>query len=228
MPIKEVPSYQSFLFHLHTAGTRLLSLAVCRSITGTQHIPDGPCIFAPNHLSLLDGPLVVNELNRVLHAPIHMMSIKEPFDHPTVGPLMRLSGCVPYDRNNPAGGREALSVLLGFLHEGQKVALFPEGHLGHRQRIRRCRMGMAILAMESGAPVIPIGIVGTDEIHMPGKGWKRFDKRARITIGPAIAPAPWQQKYQEGDTPQRREVLRDFTRHVMQHVGILSGQEVLW
>lgn len=122
-------------------------------VTGTEHVPaDGPVLLAANHLGVLDGPVLFGVTPR----PVHLLVKHEMFRGP-VGTLLRWCRQIPVDRTN---GRPALTAALAALKEGQVVGVFPEGNRG-RGDVTSARAGIAWLAVNSGATVLPVAVLGT-------------------------------------------------------------------
>lgn len=149
----------------HQAG-RFLAHVVWRTrVTGAEHVPaDGPVLLAANHVSAIDGPLLVGASPR----PLHVMVKQEMFTG-LLGAYLRSAGQIPVDRT---GGRTALQQALAVLRRGGAVGIFPEGNRGNGA-VESARAGIAWLAVQSGAPVVPVAILGTrrtgeDVGHVPG------------------------------------------------------------
>ncbi|WP_240771479.1 lysophospholipid acyltransferase family protein [Nocardioides sp. GY 10113] len=115
---------------------------------------DGPVVLAANHIGVVDGPLLVLLAPR----PVHALTKIEMFSSAVGGGFLRLAGQVPLDRHrtDPAAVRRAVRVL----REGGVVGVFPEGTRGDGE-LRTFRRGAAYLAMVTGAPVVPVTILGT-------------------------------------------------------------------
>jgi 1-acyl-sn-glycerol-3-phosphate acyltransferase len=132
-------------------------------IVGRSYVPrEGPVILAGNHTGLVDGPVVVGAAPRGAH-----FIMKFSLGQGLGGAILRLGGQVPVDRN---GGRGALRTCLGLLENGAAVGIFPEGSRGDGQ-MREIKAGVAWLAVNSGAPVVPFACLGT---RREGEGASRF------------------------------------------------------
>lgn len=134
-------------------------------VVGREHVPaDGPVIFAANHTGVIDGPILVGVAPR----PMHVLVKEEMFSGP-LGVILRGAGQIPVDRQS---GRSALASALGVLQRGGAVGVFPEGNRG-RGDVAGARAGVAWLAVNGDAPVVPVAILGTRRSgesvgHVPG------------------------------------------------------------
>lgn len=143
-----------------------LARAVWRTrVVGAHHVPrTGPVIVAANHLGVIDGPVLLGATPRGLH-----VLVKEEMFTGPLGLLLRTAGQIPVDRD---GGRTGLAVALGVLRRGGVVGIFPEGNRG-RGDAASGRAGVAWLAVNSGAVVVPAAVLGTRRTgesvsHVPG------------------------------------------------------------
>jgi len=134
-------------------------------VVGARHVPaDGPLILAANHTGVVDGPVVIGVAPRA----VHMMVKEEVFVGP-VGTVLRTAGHIPVDRT---GGRPALVAAGTVLRRGDAVGIFPEGNRG-RGDAASAEAGVAWLAVNAGAPVVPVAVLGTRRTgegvgHIPG------------------------------------------------------------
>ncbi len=151
-------------------------------VIGAENVPkDGRALLAANHTGIIDGPLLHGAIPRGSH-----FIIKEEAFSGWVGFLMRNAGQIPVDR---ASGRAALTTALALLNEDRVVAVFPEGTRG-RGDVSSAKAGIAWLAVRSGAPVIPVAILGTrgpgkKRGHIPG-----FRARLHVVFGEPFQPVP--------------------------------------
>lgn len=122
-------------------------------VVGAANVPrSGAVILAANHVSVVDGPVV----HGVAPRGTHLLVKSEAFRGP-VGLVLRAAGQIPVDRS---AGRRALEAALGVLRRGGVVGIFPEGNRG-RGDAQSVRAGVAWLAVQSGAPVVPVAVLGT-------------------------------------------------------------------
>ena len=134
------------------------------SVHGADRVPtSGPVLFAANHASILDGPLLYGMAPR----PAHFLVKKEMFEGslPTrlLGWSLLQAGQIPIDRDR--GDRDALQSVLAVLSAGGAAGVFPEGTRG-RGDAASVRSGIAWIALQSGAPVVPVACLGA---HLPGE-----------------------------------------------------------
>jgi len=151
-----LPLYWSFkpiLFAIAKVYLRLRS-------EGREHIPRrGPVLIVSNHLSHLDPPV----LGITCPRPIRFMAREDLRRAPLVGPLIRRWGVIPVYRDDKRAAVSAVKLALKALEKGDVVAIFPEGTRSDAGRFQpeKVRSGAAVLALESGATVIPAGISGS-------------------------------------------------------------------
>jgi 1-acyl-sn-glycerol-3-phosphate acyltransferase len=134
-------------------------------VVGASHVPQvGPVLLAANHTGIIDGPI----LHGVAPRPSHVLVKEEMFWGP-VGTVLRAAGQISVDRE---GGRTALTSALAVLKRGGLVGVFPEGNRG-RGDATSARAGIAWLALNGHAVVVPVAVLGTRRTgesvnHVPG------------------------------------------------------------
>ncbi|MEI6119874.1 MAG: lysophospholipid acyltransferase family protein [Actinomycetes bacterium] len=195
----------------------ILMLGFRPKVSGLRQVPTvGPVIIASNHLSFSDSifmPLVVPR-------KVTFLAKSEYFTSPGVkGLLKKLTfkalGQVPVDR---AGGRRSEAALLTgleLLKEGACIGIYPEGTRSPDGRLYKGRTGIARMAIESGAPVVPVAMFNTAEIQPTGKVVPKL-QRVEMVFGEPM--------YFEGDSTNV-QVLREATDRIMKTIQQLSGQE---
>lgn len=160
---------------------RFLERVLCRKveIVGKEHVPRrGPLIVASNHLNNADPPIIAAALPR----RAVFMAKKEMFDWPILSWLFRAFGAFPVRRGEVdlAAMRRAAQEL----RKGMALMMFPEGTRSRDGKLHRGRPGTAILAMKTGAPILPVAIYGTEHIQWPWLFFKPLAiKYVRVTIG---------------------------------------------
>lgn len=144
------------LHRLRPSARRVLRRRYDVRLHGAEQVPAvGPVIFAANHIGVLDGPLLAAFAPR----PVHAWTKSEMFRGRT-GRLLRRSGQIPLDRF--AADPRAVRTALRVLRDGGAVGVFPEGARGDGE-LHRFHHGAAYLALVSGAPVVPVIILGSRE-----------------------------------------------------------------
>jgi 1-acyl-sn-glycerol-3-phosphate acyltransferase len=159
---------------------RPLFTAVYRiRITGREHIPAaGPCVLAANHVSVMDGFFLAIATTR----QVRFMAKSELYRWPVVRQIMHGAGAFPVERGADSGRAVAAGVSL--LERGAVVGVFPEGTSLPDQK-RGYKRGAARLALATGAPLIPVALIGTELTLEPRTHRIRLP-RVEIVIGEAI------------------------------------------
>ncbi|MEA2293331.1 MAG: glycerol-3-phosphate dehydrogenase [Solirubrobacteraceae bacterium] len=151
-------------FHLYFRLSRI----------GREHIPDGPVILAANHRSFLD-PFVIATCAR---RPLYYVAKRELFANRLQGWFLNALGAFPVDRGN--GDRDMIDTAKAILARGDAVLIFPEGTRIRPGALGRPKRGVGRLALESGAPVVPVAVIGTEAIR---RGWRIRPHKVRIRVG---------------------------------------------
>ncbi len=185
------------------------------SIYGLENVPlEGPLIVAPNHSSNLDPPATACSINR----QITFMAKSELFKVPILGALIRSLGSFPVHRGET--DTEAIRLTLRLLSEGKAVLVFPEGTRGDGKNLGSVNRGIAMLAKRSGAPVLPVGIVGTHRKLPRGRAFSGFG-RTTVRYGKPLC-------YGDFAEGRRDSEARDlFTQAWEKAVVALCGQSGL-
>jgi 1-acyl-sn-glycerol-3-phosphate acyltransferase len=201
------------------AGPFLRALAR-PTVIGAEHIPaSGAAIMASNHLSVVDSIY----LPLMLERPVTFAAKSEYFTGTrlrdrAVGAYLRATNQLSTDRAGARAAQEMLEAALDLLRAGQLFGIYPEGTRSPDGRLYRGRTGVGFLALHSGAPVIPVAMVGTERILPPGHQVPRPGK-IEIRIGEPLEFAEF--RGQPAGARQRRAV----TDEVVQAIQKLSGQE---
>jgi 1-acyl-sn-glycerol-3-phosphate acyltransferase len=171
-------------------------------VEGRENVPpSGALILAPNHLSYLDPPLVGCAIDR----PAWFIAKVELFEVPVLGSFFRALHAYPVRRGT--GDRAALKRTLELLAEGRAVTLFPEGTRSQTGELGEPEVGIGMIALRSGAAVVPMAIAGTDQMLPRGA---RFLRKApvRLRIGrPLRFPPPEGKADREAYMAVARQVL---------------------
>ena len=192
-------------------------LAFRPKVRGLRHVPSkGPVIIASNHLSFSDSifmPLVVPR-------KVTFLAKSEYFTSPgPKGLLKKLTfialGQVPIDRSGGKRSEAALLTGLRLLKENHCIGIYPEGTRSPDGRLYKGRTGIARMAIESGAPIIPVAMFNTAEIQPTGQVVPKV-QRVEMVFGEPI--------YLTGDSTDQ-ELLRKETNKIMETIAALSKQE---
>jgi len=140
-------------------------------------------VFMANHLSFVDGPM----LYRLIPQYVRIILKKSIFRIPVLGPGMRFVGFVPVDRKGVRGGRQSIDAAARLMRErGYSYLIFPEGTRSRDGRTRTFRRGGFFLAIEAGAPIVPISVAGTYELMPKGSMFARSGP-VRVRFHPPIS-----------------------------------------
>ncbi|MEV6811237.1 lysophospholipid acyltransferase family protein [Micromonospora sp. NPDC051296] len=198
----------------------LLRLIFRPQVEGLHHVPaTGPVILASNHLSFSDSiftPLIVPR-------KVTFVAKAEYFTGKGIkGWLTKMfftgTGTIPVDRSGGKAARAALDTQLTVLRAGGIAGIYPEGTRSPDGRLYRGKTGVARLALESGAPVVPVVMLNLDEIQPPGTIIPNLE-RVRIRFGPPLDFSRYAGL--AGD----RFVERAVTDEIMYELMELSGRE---
>jgi 1-acyl-sn-glycerol-3-phosphate acyltransferase len=184
-------------------------------VEGHENVPRrGPAILASNHISFCDSfflPLVIRR--RVTY-----VAKAEYFENWKVAWFFRANGHIPVRRGAGADWKRAIESAAEVLDGGGLFAIYPEGTRSKDGRLHRGHTGVAMLALRTRAPIVPIGFIGTDQAQPVGAKMMRPFKRVTIRIGPPL-------DFSEYAERAGQRVLRGVTDTVMTEIQRLSGQE---
>jgi 1-acyl-sn-glycerol-3-phosphate acyltransferase len=189
-------------------------------VLGLEHVPeDGAVIFASNHLSFSDSfffPLVVPRRITFLAKADYFTG--KGIKGWLTAKFFRGAGQLPVDRSGGRASEAALRTGLRVLSKGEALGIYPEGTRSPDGRLYRGKTGVARMALEAHVPVIPVVMIGTDEIQPPGQRIPKVG-RVGVKIGRPLDFSRYEGM--EGD----RFVLRSITDEIMYELMELSGQE---
>jgi 1-acyl-sn-glycerol-3-phosphate acyltransferase len=195
----------------------ILTLLFRPKVTGLRNVPQsGPVIIASNHLSFSDSifmPLVVPR-------KVTFLAKSEYFTSPGIkGFIKKITfialGQVPVDRSGGRRSEAALLTGLDLLAGGACMGIYPEGTRSPDGKLYKGRTGIARMAIESGAAIVPVAMFNTAEIQPTGQVVPKV-RRVEMIFGEPL--------YYTGDTSDLK-VLRQITDEIMNKIQALSGQD---
>jgi 1-acyl-sn-glycerol-3-phosphate acyltransferase len=189
-------------------------------VFGRENLHPGPKIIIANHSTLSDS-FVLPFLSK---EKLHFLIQSDAFDVPILRWLLTKAGQIPVAKGR---GEEARDAALEKLSAGKSVVLFPEGRLNHGKELHQGRSGAAVLALLSGAPLLPVGFyVARENTRMLTKQMHDRISKARMQIRGACYVRfgkPWSVPRSK-DTEILPERVRDVTDKIMSHIASLAGQ----
>ncbi|WP_121750317.1 lysophospholipid acyltransferase family protein [Streptomyces sp. E2N166] len=198
----------------------LLRVVFRPRIEGLDHVPaSGAAIVAGNHLSFSDHFL----MPAVLRRRITFLAKAEYFTGPGLkGRLtaffFRSAGQIPVDRTGKEAGQAAIREGLGVLGKDELLGIYPEGTRSHDGRLYKGKVGVAVMALRAGVPVVPCAMIGTFEAQPPGRKIPRLHPVV-IRFGEPLDFSRY------AGLEREKAVLRAVTDEIMYAVLTLSGQE---
>jgi 1-acyl-sn-glycerol-3-phosphate acyltransferase len=194
--------------------TPILRICYRVRVEGREHLPDsGPVILAANHRSFLDSifiPLVVRRR-------VTFVAKAEYFDDPRTAWFFRAMGQIPIRRSGGSASEGALAAATDVLEHGGVIGIYPEGTRTRDGSLHRGKTGVGRLALATHAPIVPVGLVGTDECQPTDRKLPRLFRPVWIRFG---APVVAQRYASQSDD---RLVLRQLTDELMYEIRELSG-----
>ena len=184
--------------------------------TGLDRVPaTGPAIFCPNHTSVLDSfflPLVLPRRITYVGKAEYMDDWKTKYLFPAMG-------MIPIDRSGGSSSERALNAAARVLEAGEFFGIYPEGTRSRDGVLHKGHTGPARLAMRTGAPIVPVGLVGTREVQPPDARLPKPFMPVWVHFGAPVDPARYQSPGGE------RLALRQMIDEVMYEIRNLSGQD---
>ena len=180
-------------------------------VTGRESVPPyGPLIVVSNHLSFTDPPLLVASIRR----PLQFIGKQELFANPLTRYFMSSFNVSSYNRSGV--GLDAVKTFLKMLAEDKAVVIFPEGHRSDDHTLQKGMLGVVYLAMKSQAPILPVGLSGTENI----RAWRMPVPlhRLKANIG-----QPFSLPVVEG--PVSKEVMKSLLDMIMRRIASLLPEQ---
>jgi 1-acyl-sn-glycerol-3-phosphate acyltransferase len=194
----------------------ILRLVYRPRAAGLENVPETePAILTSNHLSFIDSLFIPLLLKR----RVVFLGKSEYFDSWRTRWFVRSVGVIPVRREGGAAADAAIRAGIKALREGHLVALYPEGTRSPDGRLYRGKTGVARMALEAQAPVIPVCVKGTERVMPIGARLPRLVGRVELTYG---APLRFERYYERA---RDRFVLRSVTDEIMYEIMMLSDQE---
>jgi len=182
-------------------------------VAGLEGLPTtGPLIIASNHLSNADPLLIACWLTPALGRAVHWMAKQEALDWPLAGPFLRANGTFGIRRG--AADTEAFRLAKRVLEEGRVLGTFPEGTRSPTRVLQQGKEGVTLLAIRTGAPVLPVAAWGTERFWPRGRRIWRVGGRVHLRVGEPFTLA---RRTVDG----RREDLETVTTRLMVRIAEL-------
>ncbi len=196
--------------------TPILRIVYRVRVEGREHLPrTGAVILASNHRSFLDSIF----LPMVIRRRVTFVAKAEYFDDPKTAWFFRAVGQIPIRREGGSASEGALAAATDVLVDGGVFGIYPEGTRTRDGLLHKGKTGVARLALATGAPIVPVGLIGTDECQPTDAKLPRLFRKVTIRFGPPLAMGHYAGR--END----RLVLRQITDELMFEIGELSGYE---
>jgi 1-acyl-sn-glycerol-3-phosphate acyltransferase len=205
---------------LHRIVPPLLRAIWRPHVIGLENLPrSGPLILASNHQSFIDSVVIP----AVTPRPVNFLAKSDYFEGRGIkGRLVKewfvTFGALPVDRDDSRAAIASLDTALGVLSAGGAFGIYPEGTRSRDGRLYRGRTGVAQLALTSGAPIVPVGLIDTDRLQPVGSNRPRL-VRVTVKFG---EPIDVRGRY-DGVPPGKAR--REITDTVMDAIAKLTGQE---
>jgi 1-acyl-sn-glycerol-3-phosphate acyltransferase len=184
-------------------------------VRGLEKLPDDRgAILCPNHISFLDSAFLMLTLPR----RISFVGKAEYLDSWKTKYLFPAMGMIPIDRSGGVASKQALAAAEGVLRRGELFGIFPEGTRSRDGVLYKGHTGPARLAMDTGCPIYPVGIVGTADIQPPDAKLPKPFRSCAITIGDPIDPSRY------SDRPEDHLAYRQLIDEVMFEIREMTGQ----
>ena len=211
---------------VYTIG-KLIIPPICklwiRRVEGLKNIPkDEPFIIASNHASFCDAiilhSLIIPEIDKKIHAFVHSLFWK----YYIPGFFLNWAESIPVfgfdEQDAKSNNITTFSKALDYLNKGEIVEIFPEGTRSYDGKLKKAHKGVAYLTLKSNAPVLPVGIIGSNKVLPIGKKLPRL-RRCDVKVGKLIS---FEKYHAKGIN---NKLLEEVTRLIMNQIAILIEQK---
>ena len=170
-------------------------------IIGAEVVPRrGAVLLAANHTSMIDVFFILGALRREAIA----MAMAELWRSPVTRWLVEVLGQIPVVRGDPESGKQAMETAAHALEDGALVGIFPEQKCVPPGETAPYRPGVAVLATRTGVPIIPVRLIGANEVLPLGARFPRFGHTVYVIFGRPIRPGEFDSVSELLDEVQRR------------------------
>jgi 1-acyl-sn-glycerol-3-phosphate acyltransferase len=187
------------------------------TVEGLDRVPTrGPAILAPNHLNVHDSTVLMGVVPRV----IRFVGKAEYMEQTATRMAFMLFGSIPVDRSSADSGHAALDAAAHVLDQGDLFGIFPEGTRSRDGLLHKGKTGVARLSIETDVPIIPVGLVGTEELqgYDDGVFVMRGGKQITVRFGEPLSPERYRVRTDQTLAP------RQMTDDLMFEIAQLSEQ----
>jgi 1-acyl-sn-glycerol-3-phosphate acyltransferase len=187
-------------------------------VKGLRHLPErGPMVLAANHRSFMDSIFLALATPR----PITFIAKAEYWDSWRTAWMFRATGQIPLRRGSPTGAHQAIVSAGKILASEGVIGIYPEGTRSRDGGLHPGNTGAARLAQAHRAPIVPVGLIGTDAVQAPDEPLPHLFKSVTVHFGsPQTLPA-------REESRRRKADLQGATDRLMHSIAELSGQEYL-
>ena len=183
-------------------------------VKGKENVPkEGPLLVVANHMNLTDSPLLTISLGR----KAKFMAKEELFTFKVLGHIMYSLGFFPVRRGRANG--QTIRKAQQWLAQGGALIAFPEGTRSRNAQLQSAFSGPALIALRSGAPILPVGISGTEKLKSVASALSR--PRVTINIGHPFYPSP----ANTSNKKLAKEKRAALTKSIMWHIAELLPPE---
>ena len=199
-----------FLYYMGKAITLIVAkITFGYKVINSKNIPSkGPFIIASNHISYYDPPLIGSATRRVCH----FFAKRELFHNKVLGWLLQQVNSIPVNRFG--FDRNSINTVLEVLKNGGGILVFPEGTRSRNGKLREMKSGVGLLAIKSGATIIPALIKNSDAAEKNRLTGKKVIVTFAEPIGPDI----------HKDLPPGKDGYRQLTEEISRRIRLLKGE----